>query len=129
MFNIEYFRSKILKTIHVGQIFDNPSNKGTSKITKVDDTKIVYIRGKSYITIEFDILYDIYKDFYAKKCSSSDLKKYAPKIFDSKNSGHNCNCTFLFLVFKELGIVSKIEGEGIAYSPFYIEIKPNNLNS
>jgi hypothetical protein len=105
--------------------FKNPG-RGTSRIISFNDNgTICYKRGKSPIHINIrDIIYT-YKHFLGKKCSSSDLKEYAPKIYDSKArpAGHSCNCTFFFLILKELKLVDKIEGEGKAHSPFFVIIK------
>ena len=52
----------------------------------------------------------------------SDLVIFKPTVFDSKQSGHSCNCTFLFQILKEMGIVDEIEGEGKRGNPFYVII-------
>jgi hypothetical protein len=119
------FCAAIRKTISVGKAFDNPSGRGVSTILKIDSAKIVYMRGEHPIAIAFETLYKVYKKFLGKQCSSRDLRSYAPEAFDSKArpAGHSCNCTFLFLVFKALSIVDKINGKGVAGHPFYVYIK------
>jgi hypothetical protein len=127
MNNYKDFSATLGKTIYVGKVFDNPSGKGTSIIKKIDNAEIVYIRGnqRNRIKITFEILYNVYKKFLGKQCSSNDLRRYAPNVFDSKArpAGHSCNCTFLFLIFKALSIVDKIDGDGVAGHPFYVYIK------
>jgi hypothetical protein len=46
-------------------------------------------------------------------------------IFDSnaRPAGHSCNCTFLFLVLKEIGLCGEIKGAGKAGNPFYVDIE------
>jgi hypothetical protein len=132
MNNFEDFCIMLRKIIYVGQVFDNPGREGTtSTIIEIDTIKIVYQRKKSYISITFKAIYDVYKDFQGKKCSSSELKEYAPEVFNSnaRPAGHSCNCTFIFRVFEALGIVVRIEGSGVRGNPFYVNIKKiNNEN-
>jgi hypothetical protein len=126
MNKFENFCITLWKTICIGQVFDNPGRKGTtSTIIEIDTLKIVYQRKKSYISITFKTMYDVYKDFQGKKCSSNDLKRYDPEVFDSnaRPAGHSCNCTFLFRIFEALGIVTEIEGGGVRGDPFYVHIK------
>jgi len=108
-----------------GKTFDNPSGRGTTEIICVDSDKIKYRKRNTDITIRVDILYDAYKEYYGQKCSSNDLKVYRASVFNSKArpAGHNCNCTLLFLLLREIGSVNKIEGAGKAGSPFYVNIK------
>jgi hypothetical protein len=119
-----WFLETIVKVIYTGKIFNNPGG-GTSEIISVDKNNITYKRNNSNITISINEIYSVYNSFYGKKCSSNDLKEYTPHIFDShaRPAGHSCNCTFVFLLFKEMGIVEKIEGEGKKGNQFYVNIK------
>jgi hypothetical protein len=65
----------------------------------------------------------LYEGYWEDTCSSNDLKIYDPHIVISKSDGHSCNCTFVFLVLKELGLV-EIKGNGVRGNPFYV-IKSN----
>ncbi len=94
--------------------------RGNTIIENYNDNKICYRRKNSNIYIELLSLYDAYVDFSGKKVSSTDLRQYAPKIFNSKKDGHSCNCTFFFQILKEIGVVNKIMGEGKRGNPFYI---------
>jgi hypothetical protein len=123
--NSNSFLEKIRKIIYIGKIFDNPGG-GTSEIIAVNENNVLtYRRGDSNIAINISEIHNIYNSFYGGKCSSNDLKKYAPHIFDSnaRPAGHSCNCTFVFLLFEKMGITDKIEGKGIKGSPFYVNIK------
>ena len=42
--------------------------------------------------------------------SSNDLKSFDPEVFKLEAGGHGCNCTFLMMMLKEMGIVKQIEG-------------------
>lgn len=109
----EKFVKKLTDSVKVGDVFDNPGG-GTSTIKSINTSEngfITYVRGKSNIYFHFDDMYDAYNQF-PHGFSSTDLKKFKPKIFDSKAepTGHGCNCTFLMLMLKAMGIVKQIEG-------------------
>jgi len=113
---------RVKETLKVGDVFENPGG-GISTIKIITDNKIYYIRGSSTLSLDISAIEGIYDRFKGSICSTSDLKVYNPKIFDSKASGHSCNCTFLFTILKRLGIAGNIMGEGKRNSPFYIDIK------
>lgn len=121
--NLEQFKREIKTRIQVGTILGNPG-KGTSVISSLSDTEISYIRGISIIYVSFQDLFDVLKHFSGNRVTSTDLKSYKPSVFDSKarRPGHSCNCTFLFMVLKRLGISSKIGGRGIKGDPYFVEI-------
>jgi hypothetical protein len=122
--NFELFLINFRKKICTGKIYNNPGG-GTSEIVSIaDSNEITYKRKNSLISINIYEIYGVYKLFYGKKCSSSDLKKYKPHIFDSnaRPAGHSCNCTFLFMVLEELNLVNKIYGEGVKGNPFFVNI-------
>jgi len=109
--------------ISPGVIFDNPGG-GTSKIIKITEENIIYMRKKSKILLPIHDFIEICTLFKGKKCSSSDLKKHNPKIFDSNKSGHSCNCTFLFCIADKFGFLSNgIQGKGVKGNPFYVVFK------
>ena len=109
------------------QVFNNPSGKGTSIIQCVNNESITYRRANSKITVKFDALYKAYKEFSGKDCTSNDLKRDFPDVFDSfaRPSGHSCNCTFFFMLLKleKLGLVNNINGRGVAGDPFWVHIE------
>ena len=109
----EEFVKKLTDSVKVGDVFDNPGG-GTSLIEIINIREkgfIKYKRGKSHIYFHFDDMYAAYRQF-PHGFSSNDLKKFKPGIFDSKATpaGHDCNCTFLMMMLKEMGIVKQIEG-------------------
>jgi len=134
IYTFEQFLSELHTKIKMGKVFNNlrkrRNSKNTSEIISIDDNSIVYKResdkNPKKIPIKIKIIYDVYKRLYegywGDKCSSNDLRKYKPEVFVSIGSGHGCNCTFVFLVLKELGFVM-IEGEGVSKNPFYIIMK------
>ncbi|HKL41671.1 MAG TPA: hypothetical protein VJ962_03735 [Clostridia bacterium] len=112
---------RVKKEIQLGQIFENPK-RGTSEVISITDKNISYVRGNSRISMpinEFDNVYKVYK---GKKVRTVDLKKYKPKVFSSKYGGHSCNCTFLFTVYKKLGLTNRINGKGVRGNPYHIEL-------
>jgi len=115
------FTESIKLNIPVGVLISNPGG-GTSKIISYSDEKIVYQRGKSKISVSFEKLYKAYFKFRGQKVYTTDLRNYAPDIFDSKNGGHSCNATFLFSILILIGLVSEIKGDGKVNHPFYISI-------
>ena len=117
----EEFFSKVKSSLSIGKVLPNPGG-GTSKILSITEANITYQRGLSPISISVKTLYDLYKKYSGKTVSSTDLKAYLPKIFDQKYNGHPCNCTFFFMVLKEIGVVQRIRGEGKAYHPFYVDL-------
>lgn len=113
--------------IKVGDVFQNPQ-KGTSTISSITDGYITYIRGSSPLRLPVSVLFSVINDFSGKKCSSTDLRKYLPEVFDSHNpngrKGHSCNCTFLFRVVERMGLIENgIQGGGTSGNPFYIVFK------
>jgi hypothetical protein len=123
--NIEQFILNARGIITRGKVFQNPGG-GTSRIISfTEDGRISYRRGESYISINIRDIIGACNHFCGDRCSSNDLKQYAPHIYDSKArpAGHDCNCTFFFMILKEMDLIYNIEGEGKANSPFYIVIK------
>ena len=109
--------------ISPGTVFVNPGG-GTSEIVGITEKNIYYIRGKSKISFPVHEFIEICSVFEGQKCSSSDLKKRNPKIFDSNKSGHSCNCTFLFCLAEKLGLLNNgIQGRGVSGNPFYVVFK------
>lgn len=113
------FSIQIAQAVPVGTILSNPGG-GTSEIVQITDHKIGYVRGSSTISISFDDLFSAYSNFKGAQVSSSELRAYASAIFDSaaRPAGHSCNCTFLFLVLKQMGLVDSILGSGVRGDPY-----------
>jgi hypothetical protein len=104
-----------------GRILQNPGG-GDSTIVSYTLTQLIYRRGNSKIYISIADLFKAYKEFSGKTVSSTDLKKYAPKIFDSTKSGHSCNCTLFFMALKAMGVITRIEGAGKSGNPFRVKL-------
>ena len=117
------WEEKIKEHLSVGKQLNNPGG-GISTISKIDNEKISYIRGKSAITLYYKDIENVYLEYAGGTCTASDLKLFNPKVFDSKNGGHSCNCTFIFMVFEELQLLQgSINGLGVRGNPYYIHIK------
>ena len=116
---LDQFKDQIKKTTPVGTVLENPGG-GTSEITQYSDHNIYYIRGSSTISVSFDDLFSAYSNFKGQRVSSSELRTYAPAIFDSaaRPAGHSCNCTFLLLILERMKLVDEIEGSGVRGDPF-----------
>ncbi|MCY4228044.1 MAG: hypothetical protein OXF20_10225 [Gammaproteobacteria bacterium] len=108
-----------------GLILDNPGG-GTSKIERINREKVTYRRGSSTITVRWSDLYNAYKRFRGKLVSSTDLRKFAPAVFDSgaRPAGHSCNCTFFFHLMIKMGLADgNLQGRGVAGDPFTLNLK------
>ncbi len=115
---------QMLKTVvPVGSTLDSPGG-GTSKIIKYSQSFITYRRGKSDIRVSYVDLFRAYVKHKGRKVSSSDLKRFAPAVFDSKArpAGHSCNTTILFLLLRKLDLSSDISGSGVKGDPYYVSI-------
>lgn len=109
--------------LKVGMVFDNPGG-GTSEIIAINSDRITYLRRKSKIQIKINDIIEAYNLFRGKEVKTSELKELKPKVFDSKKSGHDCNCTMLFMILCKLGLTDGgIRGKGVARNPFFIKIK------
>ena|SRR4030066_497356 len=115
------FKKIIKEKVPVGIILPNPWD-GDTTIISITDSKICYRRGKSKIYVDLNHLYDAFNKFYRKKVSSIDLRSFNSAVFDSYQNGHSWNCTFFFLILKEIGAVKTIEGEGKRGNPFYVAL-------
>jgi len=121
--NIDQFKHKIKQAIQVGTTLDNPG-RGTSTVKALSDHGISYLRGRSVIYFSFQDIFDTFEHFNGGKVTSNDLKSYRPIVFDSEANGHSCNCTFLFMLLKEMGVASEIGGHGVKGSPYFVGIFP-----
>lgn len=117
------FETAIFKSIHEGQVFRNPL-RGTSTIVEIDSNRVRYNRGKSIISLTIGDMYKAYAKFAGKDASSSDLRAFNPELYDSKQGGHSCHCSFLFLVLSAMGLATGIQGGGARGDPFWVHIKP-----
>lgn len=121
--DISTFDRTLQITLSPGMVLQNPGG-GISTVISVKNGKVRYKRGRSTYSVAVEALFAAYSSFKGRRVSSSDLKRFAPAIFDSaaRPAGHSCNCTFLFLTLKEMQLISGIKGEGLAGRPFFAEI-------
>lgn len=119
----EEFILQLIDAVPEGTVFDNPGG-GTSKIVNVGKDKLSYIRGKSRISLSFDAIFDALRLFSGMATTTNDLKRHNPEVFDSKLSGHNCNCTTMFRVLERMGLVDgSVQGSGRRGFPFFAVIR------
>lgn len=119
------FKTEVKRVLPRGTILKNPGG-GTSTVLSSTDQAVTYRRGSSSINVKFKDLFSAYANFKGGRVSSAELRKFAPSVFDSKGDppGHSCNCTFLFLVLKDIDAVDSINGSGVRGKPYYVEIAP-----
>jgi len=115
------FQDKICRAVSSGSVFKNPGS-GTSVVKSITNDRIYYKRRSSTISIKFADLFNAYQTFKGSWISSADLKKLAPNVFDTKArpAGHDCNCTFLYLILQSVGLAGNISGSGVKGDPFII---------
>jgi hypothetical protein len=115
------FKRKIQATTPQRTVLQNPGG-GTSTILSYSSDAVRYQRGNSTIYVSFRDLFDAYMHYKGGEVSSSDLKRANPAVFDSqaRPAGHSCNCTFMFMLLKRIGVVNQIHGRGVAGDPFYV---------
>jgi hypothetical protein len=97
---------------------------GNTTVLKYDTGAVVYKRGKSRFRVALADLYEAYAKFYGTRLTSSDLRKFKPSVFDSSapHFGHSCNCTLLFMLLKEMGVVNQVYGTGVRGDPFSVAL-------
>jgi len=120
---LEEFVERIRTALPVGSILENPGG-GTSTIIAHSPSFITYRRGKSSIRVAHESLFKAYTAFLGRQLSSSDLKVFAPNVFDSaaRPAGHSCNGTFLLLLLRHLGLAGDIQGKGVRGNPYWTRI-------
>ena len=92
------FYRRFVASLPSGTILQNPGGGTTEIIDYAANDRLVYQRGQSRIYVSIRDLYAAYRSFSGQTVSSTDLREYAPDVFDSKRGGHSCNCTVLFTV-------------------------------
>jgi len=118
---VDQFVQAAQRVISPGHEFANPGG-GTSRIKNVGNERISYLRGKSTISVSIQDLGDAYEEFKGRLVSSSDLRAFAPSVFDSKArpAGHSCNCTFFFLLVRKMGLAGPLVGAGTRGNPYAV---------
>lgn len=121
------FAEAIARSVAPGAILENPGG-GTSRIARVGDRSISYVRGSSTITVAMDDLFFAYERFRGGRVSSADLRVWNPTVFDSeaRPAGHSCNCTFLFQMLQKIDLAGPMEGSGVRGDPYAVTlVEPN----
>ena len=116
------FSQMIKQNVPPGIIIKNPK-KGTTKIIKYVDEKLVYQRGKLKIYVSLGDFFKSYVEFLETQVSSTELRKFQPKVYDVESNGHPCNCTVLFLILQRSGLVDDIHGKGVRGDPYWVFIR------
>lgn len=115
------FEQKFRQSLPVGTVLSNPGG-GTSEVLRYGNESVTYNRGKSNILVSLRALHFACEHFWGQRMTSSDLRLNFPSKFDSKFGGHSCNCTFLFMALQQMGLVSKICGNGKKGAPYYVDL-------
>ena len=98
------------KVLSPGDEFDNYI-RGTTRISRIDDAAITYLRGRekaSEIKVKLRDLYMTYDHFRGRRVSCRDLQEFKPAVFGS--NARPCNCTFLFHLLERIGVAGPAEG-------------------
>lgn len=115
------FLELLRSSIPEGTRMVNPGG-GTSTVLWIDSDRVSYQRGQSRFYVSLADLHDAFQRFSGSEVTTRLLKDYSPSVFDSASGGHNCHCTFLFLVLQKMGIVERINGSGRRGAPFGVTI-------
>ncbi len=115
------FKLLVMGIIPIGTVLQNPGG-GTSIIKSLSNEEISYKRADFTFKISFRELFEEYDHFKGTEVSTNDLKTHTPSTYDTKEGGHDCHCTFLFMILCRLPLVVGIEGRGKKGSPFFINI-------
>ena len=119
------FIQALRRTLLPGDRFPNP-RRGETEIVRLSNNRLVYRRGHSEIRVRVRDLYRAYLHFRGRRMSSSDLRLFAPSVFNSAPAigprGHSCNCSVLFHLLGTLGLAGPIEGAGVAGDPYAVRV-------
>lgn len=120
---VDEFIRRLQGALPVGSVLQNPGG-GTSTILSHSQKFVRYRRRRSSIGVAYESLFGAYAANRSRAVSTSDLKRFEPSVFDTKArpAGHDCNGTFLFLVLRQLGLSSDIDGSGKKGDPYFVSI-------
>jgi hypothetical protein len=116
----EEFHGELKSKITLGKVMKNPGRGESTIIAYTQKGNICYQRGESCISISLIEIYNAYQHYSGKQCSSTDLKALNPRVFGTQ--GHGCNCSFFFMVLREMGLCSEIKRVGDGNSPFCVDV-------
>jgi hypothetical protein len=117
------FHQRLVAALPPGTVLQNPGGGTTAILNYTASDNLVYRRGQTRIYVSIRELCVAHQLFQGQMVSSTDLRNYAPKVFDSDHSGHSCNCTLLFLALRAMGLVDSIEGAGKRGNPFRVHLR------
>ncbi len=115
------FVQLLMTSLPAGLVLGNPG-RGTSTILWCNEERICYMRGGLRLYVELTHLYEGYQQHIGRVMTTNDLKVMNPAIFDTKQNGHDCHCTFLFMALRRMGVVNEIQGAGRAGNPFAVSL-------
>ncbi len=114
------FHHRLVTALPPGTVLQNPGGGETEIINYTASDKLAYRRGRSRMYVSIRELYVAHQLFQGQTVSSTDLRDYAPEIFESKQGGHSCNCTVFFMALRAMGLVDRIEGAGKRGDPYRV---------
>lgn len=119
------FINEARRALPLGYEFENLGG-GTSRIVGIDTSVVSYRRGMSSIRVRLADLYKAYDHFKGERVSSTNLRHFAPSVFDSsaRPAGPSCNCTFLFHLLQKLNLAEgKLEENDVRGKPYSLVLK------
>lgn len=114
---LEEFVGRMRAALPDGTEMCNPGG-GTTTVLDCDDARLCYRRGRSRFCVALAALHEAYLHHAGMTVTTTDLKTYAPQVFDSRGGGHNCHCTVFFLALQRMGLASAFWGKGRVGAPF-----------
>ena len=112
----------IKANVKVGDILYTP-NRAEKIIHKISDACIAYEHGRSRVYFNMTSIVSAYEHFKGQKVSSSNLKDFDSKTFDSKQGGHTCNSIVFLMLMVKCGLTDgDIQGTGKSGNPFFINL-------
>jgi hypothetical protein len=122
--NLAAFDRLLRKALPENTVLRNPVNGNESTLVNCDEVKIRYLRRKRSFYVRTRDLYEAYEKFIGGDVTNNDLKRFRPEVFDSRNGGHDCHCTFFLLALQKMRIAGELWGAGKRGSPFGITLPP-----
>jgi hypothetical protein len=116
------FVARIAEAFPKGTVLKNPG-RGTTKIISDPGSVLTFRRANSRFRVHISDLHRAYLTFKGKRVSTANLKAFAPEVFNTKENGHDCNCTTLFLLLNGMGLSTSIMGRGVRGDPFWVTMK------
>lgn len=114
------FAAAIKRAAPEGTVLRNPGG-GTTTIMPCSGDRLRYQRGHSTIYVRLRDLHDAYQRLHSRTVTSPELRRFAPRVFDSSAPpGHSCNCTVYCVLLQHAGIIDRIGGSGRRGDPFCV---------